>query len=77
MGGVMAILSKKKVIERTGLSASTIWRRIQSGDFPNPRQLTPNRIGWTEKSIEEWENSRPIGQCEVPENLKKNTVSEK
>jgi len=67
----MAMLSKKQVVERTGLSAVTIWRRIQVGDFPKSRQLTPNRIGWTEASIEEWEESRPVGQCELPENFKK------
>jgi len=66
----MSMLSKKQVVERTGLSPVTIWRRIQAGDFPKPRQLTPNRIGWTEASIEEWEESRPVGQCELPENFK-------
>lgn len=66
----MAMLSKKEIIKRTGLSAVTIWRRVRANDFPKPRQLTPNRIGWTEKSIEEWEETRPVGQCELPENLK-------
>ena len=66
----MAMLSKKQVIERTGLSAATIWRRIKIEDFPRPRQLTPNRVAWPESSIEEWENSRPVGQCELPENLR-------
>ena len=66
----MKMLSKKQLIERTGLSAVTIWRRIQAGDFPKPRQLTPNRVGWPESVIEEWENSRPVGQCELPDNLK-------
>jgi predicted DNA-binding transcriptional regulator AlpA len=66
----MAMLSKKQVIERTGLSAATIWRRIQVEDFPKPRQLTPNRIAWPEAEIAKWENSRPVGQCELPENLR-------
>ena len=61
---------KKELVKRINLSAVTIWRRIQVGDFPRPRQLTPNRIGWPESEIEEWENSRPVGQCELPDNLK-------
>jgi prophage regulatory protein len=65
----MSILSKKQVVARTRLSAVTIWRRIKAEDFPKPRQLTPNRIGWLESEIEEWELSRPLGQCEVPVNL--------
>ena len=69
----MAMLSKKQVVERTGLSPATIWRRIKAGDFPKPVQLTPNRIGWIEAGVDEWENSRPLGQCEVPENLQVST----
>ena len=29
----MAMLSKKEVVERTGLSAVTIWRRVNVGDL--------------------------------------------
>ena len=66
----MSMLSKKQVVERTGLSPAAIWRRIRADDFPKPVQLTPNRIAWPEKSIEEWEQSRPTGQCEMTANLK-------
>jgi len=69
------MLSKKQVIERTGLSAVTIWRRIKAGDFPKPRQLTPNKVGWTELEIDEWEDSRPVGQAVLPANFKKDSVS--
>ena len=65
------MLSRKQVVARTGLSAVTIWRRIKVGDFPKPRQLTPNRIGWPEAEIEVWEQSRPVGIAELPENFKK------
>ena len=58
------MLSRKEVIERTGLSAATIWRRVKVNDFPKPRQLTPNRIGWLESDIKEWEQSRPV--CKAP-----------
>jgi prophage regulatory protein len=68
----MAMLNKKEVVARTGLSAVTIWRRIQAGDFPKPRQLTPNRVGWPEDEIKQWEDTRPVGMCRLPENLKNN-----
>jgi len=67
----MSMLSKKQVIERTTLSAVTIWRRIKAGDFPPPRQLTPNKVGWPESTIQEWEDSRPVGIAELPENFRK------
>jgi len=66
----MAMLSKKQVIERTSLSAATIWRRIKAGDFPAPRQLTPNKVGWPEIEIKKWEDSRPVGIAELPKNFK-------
>lgn len=65
----MVMISKKQVIERTGLSSATLWRRVKARDFPRPRQLTPNRVGWLESEVEEWELSRPPGQCEVPANV--------
>ena len=64
------MLSKKQVIERTSLSAVTIWRRVRAGDFPKPRQLTPNKIAWIDSEIEEWEKSRPVGIAELPANFK-------
>ena len=72
----MAMLSKTQVVARTGLSAVTIWRRIRAGDFPMARQLTPNRVGWPESEIEEWEASRPVGQTELPANFKDETDGE-
>jgi prophage regulatory protein len=66
----MRMLSKREVAVRTSLSTVTIWREVQKGRFPKPRQLTPNKVGWPEPEIEEWEASRPVGQCELPANFK-------
>lgn len=49
-----------EVIERTGLSRTTIWRRIRAGTFPAPVQLGSNSIGWPEPAIIEWVESRPV-----------------
>ena len=48
------------VIERTGLSRTTIWRRVKAGTFPAPVQLGANSIGWPELAIIEWVESRPV-----------------
>ena len=56
------ILNITEVVSATGLSKTTIWRRLRSGDFPLAVKLGgPNsrRIGWRQKDIEEWLNSRP------------------
>ena len=63
----MAILSTKQVVKRTGLSVSTIRRQVLTGNFPSSRQLTPNRIGWSEEEIDAWEQSRPSTQVVLQE----------
>ena len=56
------ILKIKEVVAATGLSKTTIWRRLRSGDFPLAVKLggaNSRRIGWRQEDIEEWLNSRP------------------
>jgi predicted DNA-binding transcriptional regulator AlpA len=55
----MDILNAKQVIEKTGLSRTTIWRLERIGNFPKRIALSERRIGWKLKEIEEWLASRP------------------
>ena len=48
------------VIECTGLSRTTIWRRVRAGAFPAPISLGENSCGWPENLITEWIESRPV-----------------
>lgn len=50
----MAILRLPAVKARTGLSRATIYRKIQSDDFPRPHQLSRRAVGWLESDIEAW-----------------------
>jgi prophage regulatory protein len=50
----LRVLTLKEVAERTSLPRTTIWRRRRAGDFPEPIQLTPGRIGWPEEEIDAW-----------------------
>lgn len=58
-------MSKTKIIrlpallEQTGLSPATIWRREQEGSFPKRLKLGPRSVGWREEEITAWINSRP------------------
>jgi prophage regulatory protein len=52
------ILRLPKVIERTGLSRSTIYQSIQDGKFPEAVCLGPRAVGWVEEDIEAWLQSR-------------------
>lgn len=51
-----AMLSMNDVVRITGLSESTIKRRVSeaSSDFPQPLKLSPRRIGWPAHQIKAW-----------------------
>jgi prophage regulatory protein len=44
----------RRVTEKTGFSASSVWRLAQSGQFPQPVQLSPGCTAWFEHEIDEW-----------------------
>jgi len=50
----LTILRRKQVEDRTGLSRSTIYLRIQEGTFPKPINLGARAVGWLESEIEAW-----------------------
>ena len=54
----MRILREPKVVERTGLSRSTILRREKEGDFPKRRRISVGVVGWLETEIDAWIESR-------------------
>ena len=56
------IMRTPEVVKLTGLSKTTIWRRVRSGDFPTPVKLGSlgtRSIGWREGEIERWIEGRP------------------
>ena len=52
------ILRRKQVQNRTGLSRSTIYLRIQEGTFPKPIHLGVRSVGWLENEVNEWISER-------------------
>ncbi|HEV8484119.1 MAG TPA: AlpA family phage regulatory protein [Blastocatellia bacterium] len=46
------ILRKPSVLDRTGWSAPTLWRRVKDGSFPPPRKIGPRAVGWLESEVE-------------------------
>ncbi|GFE73513.1 AlpA family transcriptional regulator [Novosphingobium sp. TCA1] len=45
------------VLERTGLSRATLYRKIQSGTFPRQVRIAERCCGWRESAVTEWMNS--------------------
>ena len=47
-----------EVLERTGLSRSTIYLRLEQGLFPKPVSLGGRAVGWIESEVDEWIGER-------------------
>lgn len=53
------MLRAPEVMAQTGLSRTTIWRRVKAGSFPPPTELGVNSIGWPDSVISDWLSNRP------------------
>ena len=47
-----------EVMERTGLSRSTLYVRMAAGCFPRPVALGRRAVGWIEAEVEVWVEAR-------------------
>ena len=48
------IIRLKTVINRSGLSRSTVYRKISEGLFPPKVKLSLNGVGWRESELNRW-----------------------
>ena len=48
------ILRIDAVLDRTGLSRSTLYRKIQGGSFPGQVRIAERCTGWRESAIKDW-----------------------
>lgn len=54
----MKFLRLKAVMEKTGLSRSTIYRLEAARDFPRRVKLSQSTVAWDENDVEEWMRTR-------------------
>ncbi|OJW28792.1 MAG: DNA-binding protein [Rhodospirillales bacterium 69-11] len=48
------ILRMRTVLDRTGLSRSTIYRKVREGTFPRQVEISEHCRGWRESAINRW-----------------------
>lgn len=48
------IIRLKTVLDRTGLSRSTIYRKMAEGTFPPQLKIGVHGAGWHESAIDRW-----------------------
>ena len=54
MSNLERIIRLKTVLARTGLSRSTVYRKIAEGTFPAQLKISTNGAGWRESDISRW-----------------------
>ncbi|WP_239804596.1 helix-turn-helix transcriptional regulator [Croceicoccus hydrothermalis] len=54
MSNTERIIRLKTVLDRTGLSRSTIYRKIVEGTFPSQVKISIHGAGWYESAINRW-----------------------
>lgn len=55
-----AILRIKTVMQRTGLTRATLYRKIADGTFPRQVRISTNCVGWRESEVDAWSRN-PMG----------------
>lgn len=48
------IIRLKTVLSRTGLSRSTLYRKIAEGTFPRQLPISVHGAGWRESAVNRW-----------------------
>ncbi|CAL4866999.1 hypothetical protein MMA231_01248 [Asticcacaulis sp. MM231] len=48
------IIRLKTVLDRTGLSRSSLYRKITEGTFPQQLKISVHGAGWHELSVNRW-----------------------
>jgi prophage regulatory protein len=57
------ILRFREVVKKTGLSRSTVYGRIRTGEFPSPVPLGPRAVGFIADEVEGWLSERMKSRC--------------
>lgn len=57
------IIRLRTVLDRTGLSRSTVYRKIGEGTFPTQVRISVHGAGWRESAINRW-IADPVGYRE-------------
>ncbi|WP_438817499.1 AlpA family transcriptional regulator [Vibrio cincinnatiensis] len=53
-GRPMRFLKLKEVMEKTALSRSAIYRKMNEGEFPQSVSLGDRAVAWVESEVDEW-----------------------
>ncbi len=58
MGNALKMIKLREVINRTGLSRSSVYRKMDEKTFPMSVQLGYKAVGWVEGEVSQWIEDR-------------------
>ncbi|WP_082616397.1 AlpA family transcriptional regulator [Massilia sp. Root418] len=50
------------------LATATIQKLVRQNEFPPPRKLSAQRVGWLLREVEAWAEERPVSDLPPPPN---------
>ena len=53
-GDTMKFIRRKEVENRTGLSRSSIYKRMSEGTFPKQQKIGQRAVAWVEDDVNKW-----------------------
>ena len=54
------LLRRQQVIDRVGLSRSTLYNYMSNNLFPRPLRIGVRAVAWSEAAINQWIADRPL-----------------
>ncbi len=63
----MQFIRPRQVVEKIGVSRTTLWRMVQAGTFPRPVRITDRNCGFLLETVEAWMKARAAGLAWEPE----------
>ena len=66
--GTPFVLPLERAAEMVSLSISTVQKLVREGDFPKPRLLSANRVGYLSVEVAAWALKRPTANLLPPPN---------
>ena len=69
-----AFLNREAAAAYVSLSETTLEDMVRRGEFPRPRRLSGNRVGWRLRELDEWSDQRPESDLPPPRNTSRKAV---
>ncbi|MGH1414085.1 MAG: helix-turn-helix transcriptional regulator [Pelagimonas sp.] len=57
------LIRMPEVMSMTGLGRSTIYNKVQAGEFPRPLKISHRHVAWDMHDVLSWIESRPVANA--------------